>query len=70
MREQLERARGAGSTITFVSSTTVSYKPRVTRAWVQHECYWEMGIAASRRVDDGYPKDPVAIFLTLIERVS
>jgi hypothetical protein len=67
--DQRENVRGERSTIAFVSSTTVSSKPRVTRAWIQHECYWEMGLAASRRVADGYPRDPVASFFPLNERM-
>lgn len=36
------------------------------RAWTKRDHWREMGLAASRRVDDGYPKDPVGDFLILI----
>lgn len=36
------------------------------RAWAERARWQEMGLAAARRVESGYPKDPVEDFLSLI----
>jgi len=40
------------------------------RAWSQRDHWREMGIAAAKRVESGYPKDPVGDFLTLIKLIA
>lgn len=40
------------------------------RAWLQRDQWREMGLAAARRVESGYPKDPVGDFLTLIQQIA
>lgn len=40
------------------------------RAWLMRDQWQEMGLAAARRVEIGYPKDPVGDFLTLIQEIG
>jgi glycosyltransferase involved in cell wall biosynthesis len=40
------------------------------RAWLRRDRWQAMGIAAAKRVQSGYPKDPVGDFLTLIHKIA
>jgi glycosyltransferase involved in cell wall biosynthesis len=40
------------------------------RAWLLRDQWREMGLTAARRVEIGYPKDPVGDFLILIQEIG